>query len=141
MERMIMFRGMSVDTHEWFYGSVIIHYDGECHIAFNETFISEEETNLQDVKLNVARVSANSIGQFIGVHDRAYQDIYEGDYIKSGKGIGEIMYSNERCMFLVKWHTPLYMQIRGESEPILDNHNIVFEVIGNKCETDLKELL
>lgn len=70
--------------------------------------------------------------QFTGLRDKKGEEIYEGDIIKSG--LGEIFWSENHASFMVRWHNKQWQNIRGMEEPLFQNSEIAWEIIGNIYE-------
>ena len=129
--RKIKFRGKSVESGQWLYGSLIDRYDKKkAYIVSSGTsFIPQE-------------VDKNTVGQFTGIVDDANgKDIYEGDVVEyeekyQVKKKGLIFYSDFVTKFEIvktKDKKPVYFTAIGIGE-------IVWcKVIGNIY--DNKELL
>lgn len=134
---MRLYRGFNIEHQEWMYGSLLESWQGKCRIIWEEPTGEMPYPELMECNYLVER---DSVGKCLDLKDNSNNTMYEGDYIKSGKGVGEIIYHKQSAMFRIKWHSPLYIQIRGENEPIFPNHEIALRVVGNKYETDLHEL-
>jgi len=78
MEREYKFRGYSIKG--WVYGSLLKEVDGD-HVDY---YIVEPE----DLTMKYA-VDKDSVGEFIGNYDCDGEEIYEGQFLKSNKGIPE----------------------------------------------------
>lgn len=75
MNREILFRGKSVETNEWVYGSYILEKYGNtpCICCFEYgTFV-----NIKQVE-----VIPETVGQYIRLHDRCDEPIFEGDIVE-----------------------------------------------------------
>lgn len=125
MTREIKFRGIYNDV--FVYGNLIQGvYDGR-------PFTQIENTDNNDFQK--WEVNPKTVGQLTGLKDKNGVEIYEGDIVDKGKG--EIFFDTKKAQFRVRWHDPIWLNVRGnnqlyqDGEPIFGNHEIVFEVIGN----------
>lgn len=76
MNREILFRGKSVETNEWVYGSYILEkYGNTPYICYFEygTFV-----NIKQVE-----VIPETVGEFTGITDKNGIKIFEGDIVKT----------------------------------------------------------
>lgn len=76
MNREILFRGKSVETNEWVYGSYILEkYGNTPYICYFEygTFV-----NIKQVE-----VIPETVGEFTGMTDKNGTKIFEGDIVKT----------------------------------------------------------
>jgi len=139
MKRDILFRGKSIETNKWVYGSLVQSPDsGNVYIHIHESVLSEPETNSYDILEKRIEVLPDSVGQQTTFKDKHNKLIFEGDIINDGLGV--IMFDNTKAMFGVKWNERFFKIFRTfNCEPLFENSNIVWEIIGNL--TDTPELL
>ena len=122
--REIKFRGKRIDSGEWVYGHYIIDAN-ERHCIYT--------------KLEVFNCIPETIGQFTGLKDKNWKDIFEGDIIQQG--------NNPECWFAPRavefingsWagkhnNSDTYIRIYVEQDQryyqsMVSNHK--WEIIGN----------
>lgn len=81
MRRKILFRGLTYGG-EWVKGDLIHYDDGTCgRYSEVETFIVPQGCRIWDVLEGGYRVDTATVGQFTGLYDKEYIDIYEGDIV------------------------------------------------------------
>lgn len=103
--RIIKFRGVSTESGEWVYGSLICD-KGEAFILNGVAESTDEYIAIEDWR----PVEIESIGQYIGLEDKTSTEIYEGDIVlvdrqDSPKNINqEVIFDVELAGFCVKRH-------------------------------------
>lgn len=131
MKRNVIYRGKSIETNEWVYGSLVQWYDS--NNSFIHTYNSvlvEPETNTYDFVEKRIEVKPDSVGQQTMFYDKTNKLIYEGDIVKDGLGL--IMFDDVKGMFMVRWHDNFFKVVRtSKGEPLFQNSHIAWEIIGN----------
>ena len=136
----ILFRGKSVETNEWVYGSYILEkYGNTPYICYFEygTFV-----NIKQVE-----VIPETVGQFTGLTDMNGKKIFEGDIVstkyKLGRGhyyVFEVYYNENLCHFALTINRGSYTKNKQYDWLQLTSLKAnKVEVIGNTY--DNKELL
>jgi uncharacterized phage protein (TIGR01671 family) len=124
--RTIKFRGKCAISGDWVYGDLIHgvgHKDGNLYILPNRV-------NLAYVKhcdpLDGVRVAPESVGQFVGLHDRNGKEIYDGDVARDLNTVFKIIWFKGRFDF---------ERISGAFQyPYFGDNCNRMEVIGNIYE-------
>ncbi len=83
MNREIRFRGISVESGEWVYGS-LINVDGAKCIVDGKGITKSE---FKAIGYYCNEVKPETVGQFCGIKDSNNVDIYEGDIIQYKQSI------------------------------------------------------
>lgn len=76
MNREILFRGKSVETNEWVYGSYILEkYENISYICYFEYGVS--------ISIKQVEVIPETVGEFTGMTDKNGTKIFEGDIVRT----------------------------------------------------------
>ena len=141
MNREIIFRGKSVVTNEWVYGS-LVKVGNESHIVgFDE--VDLDGHHIRFCSDRPVFTKQGTICQFTGLYDKNGKEIYEGDILmcigqrednKGRKYLRKILFKNGSfCMGIPEYNIDSYLNNH------IVNGKLNWEVIGNIY--DNKELL
>ena len=109
MNREIKFRGKSIKTGEWEYGSLLTNRL-RFHVCIMINGYINNDTNFYKI-----RVKSETVGQFTGLRDKNGKDIYEGDFIL-WEGVTAIVCYEQGAFYALKngGGLILYMVTSGE---------------------------
>jgi uncharacterized phage protein (TIGR01671 family) len=87
------FRGRSLSTGKWVYGTPVYYKNGDVSIYNDEcTAVGYEATSVAKMR---EIVRPETIGQFVGILDKTGNEIYSGDVSKFKSGLtGVVVYEN-----------------------------------------------
>ena len=120
--RTIKFRGLDFFTNQWHYGYLIqVEAEGKTY-----SWIENCGTRMS--------VFTDSVGKFIGIHDKNAKEVYSGDVTHDGKVVA---WEQQACSFLLKWEegkVHRYSEIRPDYSDgeYFSSH---IEIIGNIHQT------
>ena len=128
--RQIKFRAQDIASNKWLYGDLRYHKDDVC--------IFDQEGNKGE------QVKRDTVGQFVGLHDRKDREIYEGDILfvefADKSGGNQLVGWNEETASWGIMNKYEYQSLKdGDDWPEFKNHTliafikhaIICEVIGN----------
>ena len=116
--REIKFRGKSIESGEWVYGDLRTTGD---EITINN--LHKHSTSGLHINMSIP-VDPDTVGQFIGLHGKSGEDIYEGDIVRSAS----------TRLFEVRYELGAYRGKHGDSKIVLEDDSY-YEVIGNIFDT------
>jgi len=125
--REIKFRGKSLRTGKWVYGSLVRYGDGRVEIY---TLINPRDEN--SLRAWLEEVDPATVGQYTGLKDKNGKEIYEGDICncREYECFGKVEWNNEEAGF----YFCVVMEGGGFEEEHLYDYVDELEVIGNIYE-------
>lgn len=123
--RKIKFKGKSIHSDEWCFGSLVDYGDGDCEIQGFDVFHEGKDTWKE------LTVDYNTVCQFTGMYDADEKEIYEGDIVRTSvakDAIGVVEWDNNQASFVV------HMKGRTQCYPLSESDKIIGNIHDNKLE-------
>lgn len=119
MNRIIKFRGKSIETGEWIKGQLEEFDDGSARIVTYSERVLESVLDGQTrhhVIRDAVDVRPDTTGQLLGIEDKNGTEIYEGDYCKSNyyqfgeliEGVVEYNHTGQYVLALGSFKFPIH---------------------------------